>query len=84
MAQHRLLYKAGMLPVDVGCSHVPSSLPRCVRGRAVCGFQEEASAEFTALSPLSPADIGRAPHGASPGSLGPRVKVHELSLRLAL
>lgn len=45
--------------VEVGCSHVPCSLLCCVRGRAVCGFQEEATAAFKALS-LSPADIGRA------------------------
>ena len=30
--------------VEVGCTHVSCSLPRRVRGRAMCGFQEEASA----------------------------------------
>lgn len=42
----------------------------------MCHFQEEASAQVTPLSSPSPAEIGHAPDGASPGSLGPRVTLH--------
>lgn len=58
-----------VLPCDLLC-------PVPCETRAMCHFQEEASAQVTPLSSPSPAEIGHAPDGASPGSLGPRVTLH--------